>query len=276
MKNTLRRSTIAVATVFATAASGSIATAADTPVVITKGHVDFLYPTVESDKLNLLLADGNVLNAGKPTLRKPEDVVLKLIDKAWIDLSGKTNVAELDGRFAVSPQAQAQDVVWAGWEATQIRPRENVTFTFKNIEGPGKVFAFVLDSQNVDQNNKFIPQSITDDKGLDLSDGDSITTAPNHKHLNWVFSKPGKYTMKVEAQTGELKSEEVTYTWEVVADPKTPSETSKPGPSDTPKPPKGSSLGTGGIIAIIIAVLGVIGAAVAAFMGGGLRGLPRF
>ncbi|MDU1524534.1 MAG: TIGR03769 domain-containing protein, partial [Cutibacterium granulosum] len=61
--------------------------------------------------------------------------------------------------------------------------------------------------------------------------------ANTHVHANWVFTKPGVYTMTVHAASGVMRSTTKTYTWRVGGDATAaPSSSASAEPSESASP----------------------------------------
>ena len=61
--------------------------------------------------------------------------------------------------------------------------------------------------------------------------------SPTHVHANWVFTKPGVYTMTVHAASGSMRSATKTYTWRVGGDATAaPSSSASAEPSESASP----------------------------------------
>ena len=59
--------------------------------------------------------------------------------------------------------------------------------------------------------------------------------SPTHVHANWVFTKPGVYTMTVHAASGSMRSATKTYTWRIGGDATAaPSSSASAEPSESP------------------------------------------
>ncbi|KAA8726917.1 choice-of-anchor M domain-containing protein [Corynebacterium phocae] len=267
----LTTTAIAGLTAVALASSGITASAADT-TVLEKGHTDIFATKVVDGKLQLNLLEDIT---GSDVERAPESVLLKVTDKAWKDAEFfqnlETDVAQ--GAAAYLPQSQDQDVLWPGWEPLPYQDLNTISFKFLDVTGPGQVYLFQTTGNN--DKGKVAMNSVFTDTGFELKTGSQIDTLTSHAHANWIFTKPGTYTMKVQATQGDLVSNEATYTWEVAENPR--SAPSQPAPSQPApsQPAAQSSLDGGAIAGIVIAIVALLGAAGAA-LSGMIPGLPKF
>lgn len=174
--------------------------------VFDHGHIDAFYVTTEGDGLKLQLKE-DVTGAG--VVRAGDSVILRVNQSAW------TNTTEgVNGIGAATyylPQTQKSDLVWPGWD-TQPAGKdgyESVDFHFEEVSGPGSVYIFETSGFGE-------VHPVTTAGNLTLGSGDVINQPyPAHRHVNWAFTKPGTYTMTVNAQSNGKSSNTVTYTWKV-------------------------------------------------------------
>ncbi|MDO5097227.1 MAG: choice-of-anchor M domain-containing protein [Corynebacterium sp.] len=256
----------AVATAVALSTSG-VADAQET--TLTQGHVDVFHVSATDDgglKLNM-----KEDITGISVERDAESAVLEANAAAWTEQTKKLSFVGKEAAYLPLSQNENPKVLFPGWDTTKVRTKnfKEIDLKIKELSGPGELYLFNRDGGDTNP--------VTADGNYKLSSGSVISVKfPTHAHAGWVFTKPGTYTMKVEATGNGKTSNTATYTWKVAEKkdaapnpaPKDPAP--KPAPGDTSKP---SSISTGGIIGIVVAVLGVIGAAIAALLGGKL---PRF
>lgn len=168
------------------------------------GHVDVFYVAGESGGLHLALKEDVT---GSNVIHPAEDVLLEVDELAWTNATA--SVSGIDGPSYFLPQTQDPDLLWPGLD-TQDAGREgfeSVTFTFTQVSGPGTVFAF----ETVGFGDV---AAVTDSGSLALANGETLTQRhPAHRHLNWAFTQPGQYTMRVQATSEGVTSNAATYTW---------------------------------------------------------------
>ncbi|WP_353065484.1 choice-of-anchor M domain-containing protein [Arcanobacterium hippocoleae] len=121
---------------------------------------------------------------------------------------------------------------------------QDVKINFTEITGPGSVALF---KQSISGE----PIAILNDDRIYLETGTSLDiNSPDHRHFQWVFSKPGKYVFTAHAEAtstdgGVITSPEVKYTWLIGEIPAASAEdnasattpdTSQPDTTDDTKP----------------------------------------
>ncbi|AKK05404.1 actinobacterial surface-anchored protein domain [Corynebacterium mustelae] len=259
LRTRLTATVAAVATAAALSTSG-VAHAQET--TLSKGHVDVFHVSATDDgglKLNM-----KEDITGIAVERDAESAVLEANSRAW---TAETKNLDFVGKEAVYlplSQAENPEVLFPGWDTTKVRTKnfKEIDLKIKEFSGPGELYLFNRDGGKANP--------VAADGNYKIASGSVIPVKfPTHAHAGWVFTKPGTYTMKVEATGNGKTSNTATYTFKVAEKEKSGAAPA-PAPGDTSKP---SSISTGGIIGIVIAVLGVLGAAIAALMGGKL---PRF
>ncbi|WP_124053947.1 choice-of-anchor M domain-containing protein [Arcanobacterium ihumii] len=203
-------------------ATATLETDSEGRAILDRGHADIFNVQAKEGKLALNIKE-DVSALG--TIRTPENVVLKVTDAMREDLSVLANKGVLpSGYFLPDPQKNGQEwpggSLWPGWETFDVRPEfSNIDIQFEEVSGPGRVQMFTFKNFG-----ELTP--VLSDKKLDLKSGSSISVPdPTHVHTNWLFEKPGEYTMKVKAsgknKAGELVvSNTATYTWHVGTFPK--------------------------------------------------------
>ncbi|ARU46986.1 choice-of-anchor M domain-containing protein [Corynebacterium silvaticum] len=204
-------------------------------VEISKGHVD-ISPKEIDNTLAVVVKDESGQHSSKAVLRDPNSVTFVVPQSAKTLLKGDIkDIAKKGERVYMLPEVQKTGLVWPGFSTEEIYgvTEDNYEFTItpKSTPQGGKWVAYSGDA-NSSENR------IGDSSGKHVYKAEGST----HRHLNWVFTKPGKYTMDVEVKdTWDEVSKPVTLTFDVrdssVPAGSTPgSETQKPG-----KPDKGTS-----------------------------------
>lgn len=192
------------------------------PCVFDRGHTDIFNVTLnDKDGINLNIKEDIT---GRGVIQEPENVILKVNRQAYTAADVLTYIGE-DGY--VLPQSQDMRLLWPGWETLDITSGGYgpVDFHFEEVSGPGKVYGFI--SGNLGG----APIPVTDREKGEVNTGATIAVpSPTHAHLNWVFTEPGTYTMKVyatakpvatdgdRAASEPVSSAVRTYTWVVERD----------------------------------------------------------
>ncbi|WP_268744651.1 choice-of-anchor M domain-containing protein [Trueperella pyogenes] len=220
-------------------------------VVLDQGHTDIFNVSAKDGKLELNLKEDIT---GYNRIRTPEKVTLKVVEAARETISPNVYDGIMTSGYFL-PFNEKKGILWPGWETFHVRPEfSHIDLNFVEVSGPGRV-------QILTQGSFGKPAPILKDGSIDLKTGSVIPVPePTHVHTNWLFEKPGVYTMKVKAsgknKAGELvTSNTATYTWHVgdfkpgkkddgSADNTTPGNTDKDkaGP-DTGKDKAGSDTG---------------------------------
>lgn len=189
-------------------------------VVLAHGHVDVFHVGLTGGKLDLKLKE-DVTGSG--VIHEPQDVDLQVKDSALVDIPRQFPGAP---RAYVLPMTQNQDLLWPGWDTRSTG--KPVDLVVDSVQGPGKVHLFTTDISGT-----AVSQLTSGGTALP---GTISVPSPTHVHANWVFTKPGVYTMTVHAASGVMRSASKTYTWRVGGDATAaPSSASaEPSGSDSP------------------------------------------
>ncbi|MBX7469849.1 choice-of-anchor M domain-containing protein [Streptomyces sp. MAG02] len=171
----------------------------NTKVVLDHGHVDVFHVGLTGGKLDLKLKE-DVTGSG--VIHEPQDVDLQVKDSAFVDVPRQFPGAP---RAYVLPMTQNQDLLWPGWDT--MSTGKPVDLVVDSVQGPGKVHLFTTDISGT-----AVSQLTTGGTALP---GTISVPSPTHVHANWVFTKPGVYTMTVHATSGSMRSATKTYTWRV-------------------------------------------------------------
>lgn len=164
--------------------------------VLSSGHVD-IGPIVEGDEWRLMVHDDSVTPS---VWRDPGETVLQVGDAALVEVPDDETYgflgAEPGESVHVVSQTQQPDVVWVGWNTQHPRVMElidrGVTLTMMGVEGPGQLTVYL-------QSGNFGDPEVL---WSSAEDGDqSIWVDVNtHTHANWVFTEPGVYLVRVQAE----------------------------------------------------------------------------
>lgn len=176
------------------------ATEGNQPVMIQAGHADF-GPTLIDGKWKLKIRDDT---GDEPVWRYPENVVFKLGGNSIIpmpDDAAYSFIGEKPGtKLYVIPQTQNPDVPWLGWNTQEggvlNELDRGANLSLEGVSGPGKLHVYLENGNNN-------PQQLWDStKGYPQN---SWIETNAHTHVNWVFSKPGIYHVKLTF-SGKLKN----------------------------------------------------------------------
>lgn len=201
----------------------------NTKVVLDHGHVDVFHVGFTGGKLDLKLKE-DVTGSG--VIHEPQDVDLQVKDSAFVDVPRQFPGAP---RAYVLPMTQNQDLLWPGWDT--MSTGKPVDLVVDSVQGPGKVHLFTTDISGTT-----VSQLTSGGTALP---GTISVPSPTHVHANWVFTKPGVYTMTVHATSGSMRSATKTYTWRVGGDATAapsssasaePSESASAEPSESASP----------------------------------------
>lgn len=170
------------------------------PVMIQAGHADF-GPTLSGGNWKMKIRDDT---GDEPVWRDPENVVFKLGSNSIIPMPNDSTysfIGEKPGtKLYVIPQTQNPDVPWLGWNTQEggvlNELDRGANLSLNGVSGPGKLHVYLENGNNA-------PQQLWDStKGYPQN---SWIEANAHTHVNWVFSKPGIYHVKL-AFSGKLKN----------------------------------------------------------------------
>ncbi|AWA43828.1 choice-of-anchor M domain-containing protein [Trueperella pyogenes] len=211
-------------------------------VVLDQGHTDIFNVSAKDGKLELNLKEDIT---GYNRIRTPEKVTLKVVEAARETISPNVYDGIMTSGYFL-PFNEKKGILWPGWETFHVRPEfSHIDLNFVEVSGPGRV-------QILTQGSFGKPAPILKDGSIDLKTGSVIPVPePTHVHTNWLFEKPGVYTMKVKAsgknKAGELvTSNTATYTWHVgdfKPGEKDDSSAGKTTPDTTDKGKSGSDTG---------------------------------
>lgn len=192
----------------------------NTKVVLDHGHVDVFHVGFTGGKLDLKLKE-DVTGSG--VIHEPQDVDLQVKDSAFVDVPRQFPGAP---RAYVLPMTQNQDLLWPGWDT--MSTGKPVDLVVDSVQGPGKVHLFTTDISGT-----AVSQLTTGGTALP---GTISVPSPTHVHANWVFTKPGVYTMTVHAASGVMRSATKTYTWRVGGDATAAPSSASVEPSESASP----------------------------------------
>ena len=230
----------AVATEEATEATADVATAsseadattcavmrtapAGTTATLDHGHADIF--DLSSDASGALTLRIKEDATGSGVMREPEQTLLA-VNKSTLtqipaDVSQATGAPSAAYLLGQTGDNQAT-VLWPGWDTLGVAAggygaaRFHISYT-----GPadGRIYAF---TSSLTEGTK----AVTNDGSFDLAPGGDDIDQPYaaHKHVNWLFTRAGRYTLTVQASawtpgnTGAANAQSAVHTYTIdVAD----------------------------------------------------------
>lgn len=200
----LRAVVVVISGILALAAGAGYAHAAE--LTLHRGHVDVFHVSASGGQLKLDLREDVT---GQHQTHDPKDVLLEVGENTKTDVTA--GVAQIGESGYLLPQTQEADKLWPGWDTNDVKSGgfDAVDITFEEVDGPGEVYLF-------QQKGFGDVASVLAGGELALTPGSVIEQEePSHVHTNWLFTKPGTYTMTVKASADGVESNEATYTWQV-------------------------------------------------------------
>lgn len=197
---------------------------AGTTATLDHGHADIFDLTSDASGALTLRIKEDATGSG--VMREPEQTLLTVnkstltqIPAAVSQATGAPSAAYLLGQ---SGDNQAT-VLWPGWDTLGVTAggynaaRFHISYT-----GPadGRIYAF---TSSLTEGSK----AVTNDGSFDLAPGGDDIDQPYaaHKHVNWLFTRAGRYTLTVQASawtpgnTGAANAQSATRTYTIdVAD----------------------------------------------------------
>ncbi|AKK03806.1 actinobacterial surface-anchored protein domain [Corynebacterium epidermidicanis] len=209
-----------------------------TRVQLGSGHID-LGPVLIDDAVRIALGDDTGLITKTHTLRDPGAVDIVIGDSARVDLAKQPKVVEklpflkaAGGEVWTLSQTQQQGLPWPGFSSEKLPDVDGKELEFEllpeSMPDGAQWWAFTTGLGGLQE------------MLVNSTDKHSFTrTGAIHLHNNWVFSKPGTYTMqmRVRAIDGSFETPEAFVRFVVgeAAEPQPmPSEltTAAPAPSE--------------------------------------------
>lgn len=239
---TLRLPTLRLAAVALTALAILLALTAGSatarPYVLTKGHIDALSPTIEHGRLQLRLADDTRIHDPEGhVVRDVDDVLLNLHDGAKQTVPALPpayaflGLQDGDEHWTVDLGGSNQNsVIWPGWDTQhasvinqmdELAPGQRFRFRLVQAVRPSGAGVHLWDSDPFGAPRLFASTtngawSATPWPGV--TGPNAWSTAYQHQHAAWSFSKPGLYqlTFAVEARKdGQPMSASADYVFRV-------------------------------------------------------------
>ena len=197
---------------------------AGTTATLDRGHADIFDLTSDASGALTLRIKEDATGSG--VMREPEQTLLA-VNKSTLtqipaDVSQATGAPSAAYLLGQSGDNQAT-VLWPGWDTLGVTAggynaaRFHISYT-----GPenGRIYAF---TSSFTEGTK----AVTNDGSFDLAPGGDDIDQPYaaHKHVNWLFTRAGRYTLTVQASawtsgnTGAANAESAARTYTIdVAD----------------------------------------------------------
>ena len=197
---------------------------AGTTATLDRGHADIFDLTSDASGALTLRIKEDATGSG--VMREPEQTLLA-VNKSTLtqipaDVSEATGAPSAAYLLGQSGDNQAT-VLWPGWDTLGVTAggynaaRFHISYT-----GPenGRIYAF---TSSLTEGTK----AVTNDGSFDLAPGGDDIDQPYaaHKHVNWLFTRAGRYTLTVQASawtpgnTGAANAQSATRTYTIdVAD----------------------------------------------------------
>ena len=197
---------------------------AGTTATLDRGHADIFDLTSDASGALTLRIKEDATGSG--VMREPEQTLLA-VNKSTLtqiptDVSQATGAPSAAYLLGQSGDNQAT-VLWPGWDTLGVTAggynaaRFHISYT-----GPenGRIYAF---TSSLTEGTK----AVTKDGSFDLAPGGDDIDQPYaaHKHVNWLFTRAGRYTLTVQASawtpgaTGAASAQSAAHTYTIdVAD----------------------------------------------------------
>ncbi|WP_172120439.1 TIGR03773 family transporter-associated surface protein [Actinomyces faecalis] len=182
--------------------------------VLSKGHLDLFNVTANASGGVDLGVKEDV--TGTAVTRQPESVLVKVGAHAYTT-SLPAGFPGPDHGYLL-PQTQDAELVWPGWDTLGIKAAGYGATTFKvSYSGPKDGTITMAQS---DAFGGFTSRLADGGFTLPASGAEIVQPFPAHSHVNWLFSKQGRYTLRVVAQATradgtQVSSQPRTYTIDV-------------------------------------------------------------
>ncbi|QOR47902.1 choice-of-anchor M domain-containing protein [Trueperella pecoris] len=186
---------------------------------LRRGHMDVFYATSSSDgKLYLDIKEDIT---GKSKVRAPDTAVMVMGEDWYVKEGSDVQLPNGETAGYMSPNTAAKNMLAPGWASSDFASDgfTDVSVKFVKVMGPkgSKIAVWRADGFTgqtpILENGKYYIET-----GSELA-----ITSGGHQHFNWLFTKPGTYTMTAKvmgSRNGQtVDSEEVTYTWRAEGNP---------------------------------------------------------
>lgn len=179
--------------------------------VLDAGHVDMGPKFVDGQWRFLVHDDAARADAGATSVwRYPDETVMHVLDSAQLtvpdDPAYEFLGADPGSPVWVVPQTQNPDVVWLGWNTQDPEVMRTIdrgmTLSLTGVQGPGTLTTYL-------QSGSFgEPQVLFDSRVPDPQP--AWVDVNTHTHANWVFTEPGVYLVRLQADADLIDGSTVT------------------------------------------------------------------
>ena len=227
---------------------------AGTTATLDRGHADIFDLTSDASGALTLRIKEDATGSG--VMREPEQTLLA-VNKSTLtqipaDVSQATGAPAAAYLLGQSGDNQAT-VLWPGWDTLGVAAggydaaRFHISYT-----GPadGRIYAF---TSSLTEGTK----AVTNDGSFDLAPGGDDIDQPYaaHKHVNWLFTRAGRYTLTVQASawtpgnTGAANAQSAarTYTIDVADEASCLAESGAAPSTDQAQPAPAPGVGPGSV-----------------------------
>ncbi len=168
--------------------------------VFDAGHVDMFAVHTVNGKPQLGLKEDIT---GQGVIRDPETVVLRVKETALMDIPAQQRPAGVSAKAYVLPQVQdtQRNLLWAGWDtlgaraAGYTKTKFNVSYS---APADGKISLWMTSAFSGIESRLADGGFVLDPAGAQI-----LQDYPAHTHVNWGFSKAGRYILKVSAHLSD-------------------------------------------------------------------------
>lgn len=178
-----------------------------TPVTLTQGHIDIV--AQPGSQVAAIIKDDTLQHSTKIRVERASEAVTMFVPRGALQTrTSEQGEARFDFLGAVGshyyllPEAQDHQLIWPGFSTEELdydKYPAGIDFqiTPKQIPAGGKAVGFSVDpfAEAAESVTTFFN---TDEPGKHLL----RTISPTHRHLNWVFTKPGVYELNVAVVSG--------------------------------------------------------------------------
>lgn len=176
-------------------------------VVLDSGHTDLFNVTVNAEgKLDLVVKEDVT---GSHVIRPASSVLVKVKETAKHEFTAQQQkTLGIPAQGYLLPQTQQPGLIWPGWDTNAVKDaglhKTAFDVTYSGPEG-GRIHMWLSSIQGTPEKGR------VQGGGNELDPKGSVILQdyPAHTHANWLFTRPGRYTLNV---TARVSSEDGTRT----------------------------------------------------------------
>lgn len=169
----------------------SIATVEYSTLIIHRSHVDVLYTEFDVDEFKLGLQER--YSTEKDMTRDAKDVAFTITSAWWQDLTGTTDQDDISGRAALASEVWHDGNIWPGWDNNALKGKtDEVNYKFTKISSPGEIVVYQTahngptDYAPKYSTGKMAATAVLADGSSTLKSGDVMKTGAHHLRMNWA------------------------------------------------------------------------------------------